>query len=50
MTTSPNSPNAPQNPRTPQRSTLAIAVAAALLLATGVASWSAMQRASAADQ
>ncbi|BEV15875.1 efflux RND transporter periplasmic adaptor subunit [Herbaspirillum sp. DW155] len=53
MTTSPNSPtspNAPRHPRTPRRSTLAIAVAAALLLAAGVAGWSTMQRASAADQ
>lgn len=47
MTTSPNSP---KTSPTPQRSPLAIVVAAALILAAGVGGWSAMQRATAADQ
>lgn len=47
MTTSPNSP---KTSPTPQRSPLAIVVATALILAAGVGGWSAMQRATAADQ
>jgi multidrug efflux system membrane fusion protein len=47
MTTSPNST---KTSPTPQRSPLAIVVAAALILAAGVGGWSAMQRATAADQ
>jgi len=47
MTTSPNSP---KTSPTPQRSPLAIVVATGLILAAGIGGWSAMQRATAADQ
>ena len=47
MTTSPNSPQAA---RTAHRSSLAIFVATALLLGSGIGGWTLMQRATAADQ